>query len=269
MAEVLGVSRSGYYAWLTRPESNRKKQQRALDTVVKVCFKASNDRSGSPKVCQALKQQGFGCSRTAVANSMRRQGLRAKTRRKFVFTTDSRHNLLVAPNLLNRKFDVDRPNTVWVSDITYLWSRAGWLYLTVFIDLFSRRVVGWSLSKDLGHESVLTALQRAIYNRRPGPGLMIHSDQGTQYCCEGFRKAIKTNQFVQSMSRKGNCWDNAVAESFFRALKTEWAYHINLIDIHHAKHELFEYIEVFYNNQRLHGTLNYLSPTHFESKQIA
>lgn len=269
MARVLDVSRSGFYAWLSRPESECKKHQQTLDARVRLCFTASSGRSGSPKIYHALRQEGFPCSRSAVAKSMHRQELRAKVNRKFVATTNSKHDLPVAENLLNRTFSVDRPNTVWVSDITYLWSRSGWLYLTVFVDLFSRRVVGWSVSKNLGHESVLTALRRAIQSRRPGPGLMIHSDRGTQYCCDGFRKAIKTNHFVQSMSRKGNCWDNAVAESFFKTLKTEWAYHINLIDIYQARHELFEYIEAFYNNKRLHGTLNYLTPARFESRKVA
>ena len=267
MASVLSVSRSGYYAWLSRPESSGKKQQGALDSRVKVCFKTSKERSGSPKIYNALKQEGFRCSRSAVARSMRHQGLRAKTRRRFIVTTDSKHTLAPAPNLLKRQSKVDHPNTVWVSDITYLWSREGWLYLTVFLDLFSRRIVGWSLSKDLGHESVLSALESAVHNRQSGPGLMIHTDRGTQFCCDGFKKVIQRHRFIQSMSRQGNCWDNAVVESFFRALKTEWAYHVKLLDYQHAKHELFEYIEVFYNNHRLHGTLDYLTPAQFEKQR--
>jgi transposase InsO family protein len=175
--------------------------------------------------------------------------------------------LHVAPNLLKQKFNVDRPNKVWVSDITYLWSRTGWLYLAIVIDLYSRRVIGWSLRKDLGHEGVLSALKRAIHARQPGPGLMIHTDRGTQFCCHGYRKAVQENEIIHSMSRQGNCWDNAVAESFFRTLKTEWAYHIYLKDYDHAKQELFEYIEAFYNCQRLHQTLNYSSPDAFERQK--
>ena len=147
---------------------------------------------------------------------------------------------------------MDRPNEVWVSDITYLSSRSGWLYLVVFIDLFSRRVVGWCVSTSLAHETVVTALSRAVWQRRPQPGLMIHSDRGIQYCCDGFRKAVDAHQFVQSMSKKADCWDNAVSESFFKTLKTEWLYHVDLTDIDHAERELFEYIEMFYNNQRLY-----------------
>ncbi len=191
---------------------------------------------------------------------MHRQALRSKVRRKFVVTTDTKHDLKASPNLLNRDFETDCPDKVWVSDITYLPSRAGWLFLAVFIDLFSRRVVGWCVCTSLGHETVLTALSRAVWQRRPDPGLMIHSDRGIQYCCEGFRQTIHTHQVVQSMSRKGNCWDNAAAESFFRSLKTEWLYHVDLIYLDHAQRELFEYIERFYNNQRLHAYLDYVSP---------
>lgn len=269
MAAVLDVSRSGYYAWRSRSESRRGEWQRALDARVRVCFNLHKKRSGSPKIFNALNQEGFKCCRSSVARSMRRQGLRSITQRKFVVTTDSKHMLHTEPNLLKQEFDVERPNEVWVSDITYLWSRSGWLYLTVVIDLFSRRVVGWSLNKDLGHEGALSALERAIRTRRPEPDLMIHTDRGTQFCCHGYRKAVQKNRLVHSMSRRGNCWDNAVAESFFRSLKTEWAYHTNLQSYEQALQELFEYIEVDYNNQRLHQTLGYTSPAEFERQSEA
>jgi|TARA_B100000315_G_C14510587_1_gene556744 transposase InsO family protein len=267
MAKVLKVSRSGYYAWLSRPESGRKKERRYLDVLVKAAFKAKHARYGSLKISRELAAQGNPYSRSRVADSMRRQGLRSKVRRKFVVTTDTKHNLKASPNLLNREFKVDRPDKVWTSDITYLRSRAGWLYLVVFLDLYSRRIVGWCVSTSLEHETVLTALSGAVWQRRPEPGLMIHSDRGIQYCCDGFRQAIDRHQFVQSMSRKGNCWDNAVTESFFRSLKTEWLYHVDLKDLDHAQRELFEYIELFYNNQRLHATLDYVSPADFEAQQ--
>jgi putative transposase len=267
MAAVLYVSRSGYYAWLSRPESRRKRRQRALDSRVRVCFRTSQDRSGSPKIYHALKQQGFACCRASVARSMRRQGLRSKTRPRFVVTTDSKHMLHVAPNLLRQKFNVDRPNKVWVSDITYLWSHTRWLYLAVVIDLYSRRVIGWSLSKDLGHQGALSALESAIHTRKPDPGLVIHKDRGTQFCSHGYQRAVQEFEIIHSMSRQGNCWDNAVAESFFRTLKTEWAYHIRLKDFDHTRHELFEYIEAFYNNKRLHQTLDYCSPVTFEKQK--
>ena len=269
MAKVLGVSKSGYYAWLQRPESNRVRERRILDVRVKAAFEASWKRSGSVKIARALALQGEPCTRGRVTDAMRRQGLRSIVGRRFVVTTQGKHNLLVAPNILNRSFSVSAPNKVWVSDITYLPSRAGWLYLCVFLDLYSRRVVGWHVSPSLRHEGVLAALDSAIARRQPGPGLLIHSDRGVQYCCDGFRRVIGKHRFVQSMSRKGNCWDNAVAESFFRSLKTEWSYHIELTDVRHAGHELFEYIERFYNNQRLHATLDYISPAAYEKQNVA
>ena len=269
MAKVLGVSKSGYYAWLCRPESNRVRERRILDVRVKAAFEASWKRSGSVKIARALALQGEPCTRGRVTDAMRRQGLRSIVGRRFVVTTQGKHNLLVAPNILNRSFSVSAPNKVWVSDITYLPSRAGWLYLCVFLDLYSRRIVGWHVSPSLRHEGVLAALNSAIARRRPGPGLLIHSDRGVQYCCDGFRRVMGKHRFVQSMSRKGNCWDNAVAESFFRSLKTEWSYHIELTDVRHAGHELFEYIERFYNNQRLHATLDYVSPAAYEKQNAA
>ena len=268
MAKLLKVSTSGYYAWFSRPESRRKKARRYLDIMVKAAFETSKSRYGSRKIKRQLANQGNAYSRSRIAVSMRRQGLRSKVCRKFVVTTDTKHDLKTSPNLLNREFDVDRPNQVWSSDITYLRSRAGWLYLVVFLDLFSRRVVGWCVSDSLGHETVLKALSRAVWQRRPERGLMIHSDRGIQYCCDGFREAIDRYQFVQSMSRKGNCWDNAVTETLFRSLKTEWLYHVDLEDLGHAEQELFEYIELFYNNQRLHASLDYLSPADFEAMPL-
>jgi len=269
MAKMLGVSKSGYYAWLSRPESGREREHRRLDARVRAAFELHKARYGSTKIARYLTDNGYLCSRARVAKSMKRQGLRSIVAKKFRATTDSNHNLTPAPNLLDRNFDVDEPNTVWVSDITYLRSKAGWLYLTVFIDLFSRRIVGWSVTTSLRHEMVIQALTRAVNTRRPPPGLIIHSDRGIQYCCEAFRDKIAEYGFVQSMSRKGNCWDNAVAESLFRSLKTEWAYHIDLDGLEQAEPELFEYIEVFYNNQRLHATLDYVSPAAFERHKAA
>jgi len=180
MAKVLEVSTSGYYAWFTRPESRRKRERRHLDVLVKAAFETSKGRYGSRKIKRTLAKEDHIYSRSRVAESMSRQSLRAKVCRKFVVTTDTRHDLKASPNLLNRTFEADRPNQVWTSDITYLPSRAGWLYLVVFLDLFSRRVVGWCVSTSLGHETVLKALSRAVWQRRPEPGLMVHSDRGIQ-----------------------------------------------------------------------------------------
>ena len=197
---------------------------------------------------------------------MRKMGIRAVVRRKFRVTTDSRHKYPVAPNLLERDFTTDLPDQVWVSDITYLWTRTGWLYLTAIIDLFSRMVVGWSLSSSLGHEMVLTALYRAIRQRRPPKGLIFHSDRGVQYACNGFTKVLKKHGIIQSMSRKGNCWDNAVAESFFSILKSELVYQTNFYNKQDALQKVFEYIEIYYNRQRKHSTIGYMNPSQYEDQ---
>ena len=203
MAKLLDVSTSGYYGWFSRPESEREQERLLLDVLVKAAYEASRGRYGSLKISRALAAQGKPYRRNRVAFSMRRQGLRSKVRRKFVVTTDTKHDLKASPNLLNRAFDAGRPNEVWVSDITYLSSRSGWLYLVVFIDLFSRRVVGWCVSTSLAHETVLTALSRAVWQRRPQPGLMIHSDRGIQYCCDGFRKAVDAQSVCSKHEQEG------------------------------------------------------------------
>jgi transposase InsO family protein len=264
MAKALGVSRSGYYAWQGRAKSQRALQQQLFDLEVKAAFEAGKGHYGRDRVQLALGLRGRKASRKRVGASMDRQGLRFKPKRRGkVATTNSKHGLPVAQNLLNRNFSTDAPNKVLVSDITYLPSRSGWLYLTVFIDLFSRMVVGWHVSDSLSHEGVLLALQRAIWRRKFLAGAMIHSDRGVQYCCEAFRKALAAHQFVQSMSRKGNCWDNAVAESFFGTLKGEWLCDMDLYDREHAQRELFKYIEQYYNGQRIHTTLG-MSPVMYE-----
>jgi putative transposase len=200
-----------------------------------------------------------------VARTMRRLGLRAKTHKSFrVKTTDSNHSLPIAENLLNRQFKVSEPNKVLVSDVTYVWTNRGWAYLTVFIDLFSRSVVGWNVSDNLSADAVLTALNRAIKNRNLKQGTIIHSDRGSQYAAAVFRKTLQKHGFIQSMSRKGNCWDNAVAESFFRIYKTEMAYHCKFIDAEDLKNKTFEYIECYYNRKRLHSNNNFLTPAQRE-----
>lgn len=267
MAKVLRVSRSGYYAWFSRPRSPRAQENIRLDVQIKSAYQTSKGRYGSMKITHELLNQGWHYSRNRVAARMRKMGIASKTRKKFKATTNSKHSYPVAPNLLNRNFTASAPNEVWVSDITYIRTKSGWTYLTVFIDLFSRIVTGWAVSRSLSHEMVTEALQMAIWRRRPDKGLMVHSDQGVQYACDNFREMLKKHRFVQSMSRRGNCWDNAVAESFFKTLKTELIYHMDLHNIQQVKHELFEYIELFYNRRRLHSTLDYKTPADFE--QIA
>ena len=225
MCRVLKVSRSGYYRWLKRKPSRRKLDNQRLDAEIREIYDGSKGRYGSPKITQELRDRGRRVGKNRVAKRMRKAGLRSKIRRKYKVTTDSKHNFPVAPNLLERDFTAQAQDTVWVSDITYLATRTGWLYLTVIIDLFSRIVVGWALSSSLSHELVVVALKRAIRRRRPAKGLIFHSDRGVQYACTDFRKERAQHEFIQSMSRKGNCWDNAVAESFFGILKTELVFH--------------------------------------------
>ena len=207
---------------------------------------------------------GFNVSKNRVARRMKKAGLRSIVRRKYRPTTDSKHTHPVADNLLQRNFQTSGPNKVWVSDITCIATERGWLYLTVFLDLFSRMVVGWALSSSLSTQMVLTALYRGIRARRPGPGLIIHSDRGVQYACKDFRQVLGKHNFVQSMSRKGDCWDNAVAESFFGIIKSELIHHERFKGPEDTLKAIFEYIEVYYNRKRKHSTLNYQTPVQYE-----
>lgn len=268
MAGVLNVSRSGYYAWVKRPRSRRDIENMRLDVEIKAVYEASKRRYGSVKITRELEKRGKKYGRNRVASRMRKMGLASKVRKRFKVTTNSKHAYPVAPNLLNRDFTASSPNQVWVSDITYIRTKSGWSYLTVFIDLFSRMVTGWAVSTSLSHEMVLEAFYRALWRRKPGKGLIVHSDQGVQYACDGFRNTLKKHGFIQSMSRKGDCWDNAVAESFFKTIKTEWVYHADLQDIAHVKREIFEYLEIFYNRERLHATLGYQSPAEYEQHKF-
>ena len=268
MCHVLGVSRSGFYRWRKHRPSKRELDNQRLDAEIREIFDGSKKRYGSPKITQELRARGRKVGKNRVAKRMRRAGLRSKIRRKYRVTTDSKHHFPVAPNLLERDFNAEAPDKVWVSDITYLATRKGWLYLTVIIDLFSRLVVGWALSSSLGHEMVVTALKRAIGRRRPAKGLIFHSDRGVQYACTDFRKELRENGFIQSMSRKGDCWDNAVAESFFGIMKTELVYHEKYGGHQDALHSIFEYIEAFYNRERRHSVLRYLSPARYEEEKL-
>ena len=264
MCRVFEVSRSGFYRWCKRPESRRQIENRRLDAHIKAIYMRNKGRYGSPKITAELRSQGWKVSKNRVARRMKQAGLKSVVRRKYRPTTDSKHSHPVAPNLLQRNFTASAPDRVWVTDITYIATQRGWLYLTVFLDLFSRLVVGWSLSSSLSKESVLTALHRAIARRNPTAGLIIHSDRGVQYACKAFRKIIKKHHFIQSMSRKADCWDNAVAESFFSILKSELVHRQRFVGPKDALRSIFEYIEVFYNGRRKHSTLGYLSPVQYE-----
>ena len=268
MCRVFEVSRSGYYRWLNRKPSHREIDNQRLYVEIREIYDGSKGRYGSPKITQELRDRGHRVGKNRVAKRMREAGIRSKIRRRYRVTTDSKHRFPVAPILVERNFTTQAPNNVWVSDITYLATRTGWLYLTVIIDLFSRLVVGWSLSSSLSHDMVVTALKRAVTRRQPGKGVIFHSDRGIQYACTDFRKELSKHGFIQSMSRKGDCWDNAVAESFFGVMKTELVYHERYNGHQDTLRSIFEYIEIFYNRKRRHSTLGYLTPVNYEKQLL-
>lgn len=266
MCRVLKVSTSGYYAWRSRPESERIRSDRRLLVKIRAAHKRSKKRYGSPRIHAELKAEGERCGRKRVARLMQEDGLRARQARKFKATTDSKHEMPVAKNLLARNFDAKRPNAVWAADITYVWTREGWLYLAVVLDLFSRRVVGWSLRPYLQRSLVLEALGQSLRERRPGAGLVHHSDRGSQYASHDYQRLLAGAGIACSMSRKGDCWDNAPVESFFSTLKRELIHGREFRTRAEARSEIFEYIEVWYNRKRRHSSLGYLSPVQYEER---
>lgn len=269
MCRLLDVSRSGYYAWIDRPESRRSVENRELLSVIKQVHQDSREIYGSPKITEVLSDYGLRASRPRVARLMAQNGIRSKTKRKYRVTTHSEHDLPVSPNLLEQDFYVSAPGLIWVSDITYIRTQAGWLYLTIILDLFHRKVVGWSMSPTMtAEQTTLAALKQAYERNRPSAGLIFHSDRGIQYACRDFRQLLARYAMIQSMSGKGNCWDNAVAESFFKTLKTELVYHERYRSRQQARSSIFEYVEVFYNRIRKHSYLGYLSPEQYEVLNI-
>ena len=269
MCSELGVSRSGYYAWQARPPSARESEDIALGARVLDLHLGSERRYGSPRVHKALAAEGLHVSRKRVVRLMREHCLVARKKPRFVTTTDSCHQLPTAPNVLARRFDQPEPDRVWAGDITYLATAEGWLYLAVIIDLCSRRVVGWATSDSLETKVCLDALRDALQARHPAPGLIHHSDRGTQYASTEYRELLRQHGFVCSMSRRANCWDNACAESFFSTLKTELV-RGRVFQTHaQARLALFEYIEGFYNRKRLHSSIGYCSPVDFEDRMRA
>ena len=266
---VLTVSASGYYAWCGRAPSEREIDDARLIDKIRGIYDAADGVYGVRRIHRQLLLDGERCSRNRVARLMRKCGIKARRKRKYRVTTDSKHNLPVAENLLDREFFSAGPNQVWASDITYIWTMEGWLYLAAVIDLHSRMVVGWSMSERLDRGLVLDALSMAVGRRNPEPGLIHHSDRGSQYAATTIRRLLAKHEMLCSMSRKGDCWDNAVAESFFSTLKTERVHHRLYRSRAEARRDIFEYIEVFYNRVRLHSTLGYLSPAQFESQTLA
>ena len=266
MCKLLQVSRSGYYSWQSRSESKQSQRRKSLVADIREVHQEKHKHNfGSPRVHDELKKKGVRCSEKMVAKVMKEAGIQARTKKKFKVTTDSNHNHPVAENLLNREFDkATKPNELWVSDITFIWTLEGWLYLTCVIDLFSRKVVGWSMSSSMTKEFVMEALSMAVTQRCPGGELLHHSDRGSQYCSNDYQQMLQANGITCSMSRKGNCWDNAAMESFFATLKKELVHQERYTTRAAAKRSIFEYIEVFYNRERIHSSLGYISPAEFE-----
>jgi putative transposase len=264
MCDVLSVSRSGFYAWKVRPTSPRALEDAELVVDIKAAHKAGRGNYGSPRVFRALRKRGKRVGKKRVERLMRQEGIAGKKRKKFCVTTDSRHVDPIAPNIVQRHFDAPVPNAVWVTDVTYVWTHEGWLYLAAILDLCSRRVVGWATSANNDTELALDALKRAKSCRMPLVGLVHHSDRGSVYASDAYRDALKALGAVASMSRKGDCWDNAVAESFFATIKGEMIDDEEFETRAEAKVAISDYIDAFYNVSRLHSTIGYVSPIEFE-----
>ena len=269
LCRLMRVSRSGFYAWRGRAASARAQANRALLKEIRAIHHESRGVYGSPRIWFELRERGHACGRHRVARLMREEALRAKAQRWFRPQRAQPHSLPVAENHLVRQAAVAAPNRVWVADITYLWTEEGWLYLAAVLDLFGRRLVGYSMRATMTRQLVCDALRDAIGRRQPPPGLLLHSDQGSQYASGEYRALLARHGMRQSMSRKGNCWDNAVMESFFHTLKTERTHHRHYRTRAEARADVFDYIETFYNRRRRHSSLGYLSPAEFEAKAKA
>ena len=269
LCEVLQVTRSGYYAWRDRPQSRRQQRRAELMKQIRQVHEESRATYGSPRVTPELNDRGLDVCENTVARYMREAGLAVKPRKRFVpRTTDSDHEHPIAPNRLERDFAASAPDRKWACDLTHIFTEEGWLYLSVVIDLFSRKLVGWSMSDDLKASGVAEALQMAVARRRPGPdaGLLHHSDRGVQYACARYRALLAEHGIACSMSRPGNCYDNALAESFFGTLKTELVHRTRYATRAQARASVFEWIECWYNRRRRHSSLGYLSPEAFEAQ---
>ena len=269
MCQLLGVTRSGYYDYQRRNYGRADDPyHRELLEAVKDIAKATENSYGSPRMKRALNALSYPVSREKSRKLMKEADVQVKRRKKYKVTTNSNHKQPVYENVLDRQFDVDRPDQAYVGDITYIWTQEGWLYLAVIIDLFSRKVVGWSMGSRMKAQLVCDALRMAIWQRRPGAGLIVHSDRGSQYASKDYKRLLKAHGFVGSMSRKGDCWDNAVAESFFGSLKQErvhWRNYQTRID---AQQDVLNYISMFYNSYRLHSYLGYVSPNQYEAEMV-
>lgn len=264
MCDALGVSASGYYVWANREESQAEQRRQELLGVIGEIHTEFKGRYGSPRMTAELNARDHECSENMVARLMKSHGIRAKAPKRFVRTTDSNHRLPVAENLLDREFNPSGPNERWSADITYVPTREGWLYLAVVEDLFSRMIVGWSMDETMESRLVVDALEMAVKRRRPKAGLVSHSDRGSQYASDHYQRVLSSSGLVCSMSGVGQCWDNAPVESFFGSMKRELVGKESFVSRDHARAEIFEYLEVFYNRVRRHSSLGFLSPEEFE-----
>ena len=266
---VLGVSASGYFAWKDRPACRRQRDDLVLLAHTRSAFALSNGTYGSPRMTRELQDNGFAVGRRRTARLMRENDIKARQKRRFKRTTDSEHSWPVAPNIIDQDFAADRPNQKWGVDISYVWTREGWIYLAVVIDLFSRRVVGWSVGDRLHRRLAIAALQTALTMRRPPEGLIHHSDRGSQYCSVDYQATLRRHGIRISMSGKGNCYDNAMVETFFKTLKSELVWRTTFFTRADAERDIARYIDGFYNPVRRHSALDYLSPAQFEKQAVS
>lgn len=263
---MLTVSRSGFYNFVRRGRSKRDQANGPLLEQIYQLHQQSGQTYGSPRMTQALRERGYPCNHKRVARLMRNNGIRSKRRQRFKVTTCSGHDRPIVENLVKRNFTAAAPNQLWTSDITYIRTDQGWLYLAVFLDACSRRIVGWSMGRRINDNLVIDAFTQACTHRRPQPGLVVHSDRGSQYCSVSFKELLGSNQYIQSMSSTGNCYDNAITESFFATLKTELVRDQHYQSHNQARRSIFKFIEIFYNRQRIHSALGGMPPDRFEKK---
>lgn len=264
MCKVLEISRSSYYKRKNQSKGKRAQENNQLLEMIRLLFIESKERYGSPRITAELRRQGINCNKKRIARLMSKYGIEAKIFRRYRNTTNSEHKREKSENILGREFNRQRSNEVWTSDITYIRTSEGWLYLAAVIDIYSRKIIGWQLDKNLNSDLVEKALENALMDRRIEKGIIFHSDQGIQYASESFRNLLRDNGFIQSMSRKGNCYDNAITETFFHTLKTELVNRTKYRTREEARRSIFEYIEIFYNRKRLHSAIGYNAPVEYE-----
>lgn len=264
MSHVLGVSRQGFYRWQKNPEGIRRREDKRLILKIREIFMANRQVYGPPRMAEQLRKDGMPCGKTRAKRLMEEAGVRPKRRTKFKKTTNSKHNRKVSPNIVNQEFRASRPDELWASDIAYIKTLKGTLYLAVILDVFSRKIVGWSMQRRMKDRLVIDAFNSAWNGRQPDTGLIFHSDRGSQYCSRDFMSILKARRCRQSMSSTGNCYDNAISETFFKTLRAELTYHVSFKDRDDARKEIFSYIELFYNRKRLHSAIDYCSPEEYE-----